>query len=218
MREWFFAWALAAGSTFACSASIAPDERHPGLVVTPIPVGEGGQSAQIGAAATTTSTGSAQPPPRPAPHDPPDPQPLAASLHWEFRLRFHEGRVHVASVSRKVFERPVVTPRPMGRFALELWIGHELIDRVRFDFPLLGAETPPSERESIRAEPRFEPGLEAERTVLLPHSERATRAQLVDRATGTIRALPWPPDAPLDPMPDAVPTAAPPAVGPADAR
>jgi hypothetical protein len=107
---------------------------------------------------------------------------------------------------RKVFDRPVVTARPMGRFAIELWIGRELIDRVRFDFPLLGAEEPPGDRQSIHAEPRFEPGLEAERTILVPNSERATRAQLVDRATGKIQALPWPPDAPLDPVSEPTPS------------
>jgi hypothetical protein len=124
-------------------------------------------------------------------------------VYWEYDLHFEEGAVGVARVSRRVFERPVSTARQMGRFAIELWIGRELIDRVRFDFPLIGAETPPGEVRSIHEAPRFEPGLQAERKVLVPSSDRATRAQLVDRATGKIQALPWPPDAPLDPIPSA---------------
>ena len=66
-------------------------------------------------------------------------------------------------------------------------------------FPLLGAETPGGERQSVSEVPRFEPGLEASKTVLIPNSTRATRARLIDRATGKWQAIPWPPDAPLDP-------------------
>jgi hypothetical protein len=132
-------------------------------------------------------------------HELPDPQPLSTADQWEFALRLHEGAIDVTRVTRKTFARPVVSARQMGRFAIELWIGRELIDRVRFDFPLLGTETPVGERQAVSETPRFEPGLEASKTLLVQHSTRATRARLIDRATGKWQAIPWPPDAPLDP-------------------
>lgn len=179
-----------------CSASISgPSKEHPGLVLTP-PESAPVEQSEVSSAAAPAPT---QPPP--AQHDLPDPEPLTSSVYWEYDLRFEEGAITVARVSRRVFERPVSTARQMGRFAIELWIGRELIDRVRFDFPLIGAEAPPGEVRSIHDAPRFEPGLQAERKVLVPSSDRAIRAQLVDRATGKIQTLPWPPDAPLDPIP-----------------
>ena len=46
----------------------------------------------------------------------------------------------------------------MGRFALELWIGRELIDRVRFDFPLIAAEeTPGVTRRPLHDAPSLVP-------------------------------------------------------------
>lgn len=183
---------------WGCSASISgPDHEHPGLLVTPI-----GEEEPPASAPEVSPSAAPAPTRPPGGHELPDPVPLSSTVHWEYRLHFHDGAPEVAAVERRVFERPVVTQRNMGRFAIELWIGRELIERVRFDFPLLGAESPPSTAQSVREAPRFEPGLEAERVVLVPSSERATRAQLVDRATGKIQALPWPPDAPLDPVPE----------------
>jgi hypothetical protein len=111
---------------------------------------------------------------------------------------YEGGRVTVASVRPLVFRQPIVTARQMGRFAIELWIGHELVERVRFDFPLLAAEPPPPGVAASRSRPLHEPPRVAadarlERTVLVPASSRATRALLVDRATGSGQPLRWPP-------------------------
>lgn len=193
----------------ACSAAVAgPNRDHPGLLVTPLEESDTEDEAPVSPPAAPRPTQA--PAPR---HDLPDPAPLESAVHWEYRLRIHEGVVSVQSVQRRVFQRPVATPRNMGRFAIELWIGRELIERVRFDFPLLGTESPVGDQASIHEAPRFEPGLEAERTVLVPSSDRATRAQLVDRATGKVQPLPWPPDAPLAPAPQGSVSAP----GPADA-
>ncbi len=84
----------------------------------------------------------------------------------------------------------------MGRYAIELWIGQELIERVRFDFPLTAAdEAPPSGPEPIHA-PRANlgDGVTATQKLLVPAAERARRAVLVDRATNARTELPWPPD------------------------
>jgi hypothetical protein len=86
----------------------------------------------------------------------------------------------------------------MGRFAIELWIGRELIERVRFDFPLLAAEDKPKAGAKHAGEmPNFAAATRVSQSVLVPASRRATRALLIDRATGKTEALPWPPDAPF---------------------
>jgi hypothetical protein len=165
------------------------------LVSAPVALGEGrNASATPAPSATAASTQT-----KAAVSDVPDPKPLAEREQWEYELTFADGEVRVTAAVLRTVERPVVTARHVGRFANELWIGRELIDRVRFDFPLLGAEVPTAERQAIHEAPRFEPGLHAVRKVLIPNSPRAVRAQLVDRATGETTVLPWPPNAPLDP-------------------
>jgi hypothetical protein len=84
----------------------------------------------------------------------------------------------------------------MGRYAIELWVGRELIDRVRFDFPMLAAEELPSSarRRPLYEAPTLAAGAHVTQRVLVPASPRATRALLVDRGTGETIALPWPPE------------------------
>jgi hypothetical protein len=131
----------------------------------------------------------------------PDPEPLRLAAQWEYEVGYDGGAVHVVRVTPKSFARPVVTARQMGRYAIELWIGSELIERVRFDFPLLAAEEVPSgKRRPLNEPPSFASGAHLRRTLLVPRSPRATRAVLVDRATGSVTPLPWPPDAPLAPV------------------
>lgn len=173
------------------------EQQHPVLIATPVPALEPESRALPAASASATEAEPAAPP---FADEVSDPQPLAQEEQWQYELAFADGTVRVERVSLRVFERPVVTARHVGRFAIELWIGRELIERVRFDFPLLGAEVPVGERRAVREPARFEPGLHALRTVLVPNSARAVRAQLVDRATGSATPLPWPPNAPLAPV------------------
>jgi len=148
---------------------------------------DGGASA---AAAATSRTGSK--PPATVPD--PDP-PLKTALQWEYRLEYAKGNIRVAGVRRVELDRPVVTARHLGRFAFELWIGAELVDRVRFDFPLLAADLPPDGvRRPLHDSPRFGPGAETSQRVLVPASDRATSAVLVDRLTGSRIPVTWPPD------------------------
>jgi hypothetical protein len=131
---------------------------------------------------------------------PPDPEALRQERQFEYSIKYEKGKVSVANVRGVRFPQPVVTARSMGRFAIELWIGHELVERVRFDFPLVAAEeVPHGKRRPLHEPPSFAAGVVAVRTVLVPASERATRAILLDRATGSKQELPWPPDAPLGP-------------------
>lgn len=90
----------------------------------------------------------------------------------------------------------MASARRIGRFAFELWLGAELIERIRFDFPLLAAEVPrQGQRRSLHEEPSFAPGARVSRRLQVPASARATRAQILDRATGRATPLPWPPRA-----------------------
>ncbi len=122
----------------------------------------------------------------------PDPKPLVSKKQWKLGFVYREGQIELRSVEPVELEKPVATARRMGRFAVELLIGQELIDRVRFDFPLLAGEEALGKRRPHDAPPSFEKRLTTRTTVMVPHSERATRARLVDRATGRILELPWP--------------------------
>jgi hypothetical protein len=125
----------------------------------------------------------------------PDPPPLKTSEHYEYLVVHHRGQVAVQSVRRWRSRTPLPTGRSMGRYAIELWIGHELVDRVRFDFPMLAAKPAPQTgpRRPLHEPPSLSAGAVVTRRVVVPASERATRAVLVDRATGAVQPLPWPP-------------------------
>jgi hypothetical protein len=126
---------------------------------------------------------------------PPDPPPLVTRAQWLYHFVYKRGQVTVARVEKKEFERPVATERRVGRFAVELWVGRELVERVRFDFPLLAADPAPEGRkQSLRGTPAFGPGAETSREVAVPASDRAMKAVLVDRLNGHTTPLPWPPD------------------------
>jgi hypothetical protein len=122
---------------------------------------------------------------------PPDPDPLVEKDQWVFDLRWQHGDVWLLGVAKTTFAEPRPTPRAIGRFALELFEGAVLIERVRFDFPMLGAFVvgdggAPSEPLS------FERHLRTRVGVLFPATQRGTRLELVDRATNRRWALSWP--------------------------
>lgn len=136
----------------------------------------------------------------PGPGSLPDPEALKEARHFQYRVVYEHGRVRVESVRAVRFKHPVPAVRKMGRFAIELWLGRELIERVRFDFPLVAAEDPRKKKvHPLHEPPSFAAGVVASLDVLVPASTRATRALLVDRALGSREDLPWPPDAPLGP-------------------
>lgn len=163
--------------------------------------GSGEPGAQAGDAGAGEAGDAGAPPPLLTHGSLPDPEPLRLAKQWQYELAYDAGRVAVAAVTPRVFARPVVTARRMGRYAIELWIGSELIERVRFDFPLLAAEdVPEGKRRPLHQPPNFGSGAHVRQQLLVPASPRATRAVLVDRATGSVTPLAWPPDAPLDPV------------------
>jgi hypothetical protein len=203
------------------------DPGHPALVVSHhLAEGKGeGQPAPASSGSQQQSGTLPLPPPAPEPALPPvsgsapDPEPLSMAEQWQYQLLFQNGAPSVEHVEKQILAKPIPTPRRMGRFALELWIGRELIDRVRFDFPLIGAEeTPGAARRPLHDKPSLAPNAIARIRVSMPASPRATRLVLVDRATGKIQELPWPPDRePSVPTPSSSASARPPASGSAPA-
>jgi hypothetical protein len=127
---------------------------------------------------------------------PPDPQPLVEAEQRVFDLRWDRGEVWLLGVEAAKLPAPQATPRAMGRFALELYEGPglALVERVRFDFPLLGPPEGDGGGPSLTAKLRTRIG------VMFPATSRGTRLELVDRATGRRWALPWPLPVPL-PLP-----------------
>jgi hypothetical protein len=118
---------------------------------------------------------------------PPDPPPLVSQSQWVFDLRWDRGDVWLLGVHPMELPAPQATPRVMGRFAIELFAGPALMERVRFDFPLLG---PPEDAAvSLASKLRTRIG------VVFPAVQRGTRLELWDRATGKRWSLPWPPTA-----------------------
>jgi hypothetical protein len=130
---------------------------------------------------------------------PPDPPPMAERFQWVFDLRWDRGEVYLLEIHKIDMGGPHTTPRMMGRFALELFEGPTVIERVRFDFPMLGAELD----GGVRNTP-FEPKLKTRIGVLFPATSRGTKLELWDRAKDTRVALPWPPkEGRVGPEPDA---------------
>jgi hypothetical protein len=122
---------------------------------------------------------------------PPDPAPMSERKQWVFDLRWDRGDVYLLEVHQVDMGGPHVTPRAMGRFALELFEGPTLIERVRFDFPMLGVPEAPD--AGFRTPPRFEPKLRTRIGVLFPATKRGTKLELWDRARDVRMTLPWPP-------------------------
>lgn len=146
-------------------------------------VGETGASADVGDAGAR--------PDAKASKIPPDPPALSEREQWVFVLRWAHHDVYLVKVHKTDMGAPHLTPRVMGRFALELYEGPTLIERVRFNFPMLGGTEAPD--AGWKTPPRFEPGLKTRIGVFFPATKRGTRLELWDRATDRRWPLPWPP-------------------------
>jgi len=225
-----FAIALGAAPFVALGCSSARYSTEPGApsLVLPARLGEGkGEPsaaphrapppALASGSAPSGSASAASAEPAPPPQKPstlPDPAPLRMAEQVEYQLELKDGKVRVVSVKAVKLPAPIVTPRRVGRYAIELTIGKELIDRVRFDFPATAADDPPVAGKK----PLFAPLTLSEHaighvTVLLPQSPRVRRAALVDRALETATDIEWPlPDVPkaVAPAPSGSPAPAPP--------
>jgi hypothetical protein len=107
-----------------------------------------GQTRLVRDPATTGDAGT-EPPGPPAHGYPPDPTPLTERAWWVYPVTYDRGELRVDPPRLECLPRPTASARRMGRFAFELWLGGELVERIRFDFPLLAAareSTPPCDR------------------------------------------------------------------------
>lgn len=116
--------------------------------------------------------------------DAPDPPALRQKEQVDIDLTFERGEVRLVRMGEKLEKQEELTARRVGRFAVELFVGPELVERVRFDFPLLA--------ESADVE-KIESGLTTSARVRVPLAPAATRAWVLDRKTRRTFALPWPP-------------------------
>ncbi len=129
----------------------------------------------------------------------PDPQPIVTRSQWVYDLKWDKGDVYLLGVHSLELPAPQATPRVMGRFALELFEGPTLVERVRFDFPMLQTGGIPKEDAGTRrtfAERNhvdFDDKLVTRIGVIFPVTRKGNRLDLYDRATGARLKLPWPP-------------------------
>jgi hypothetical protein len=159
-------------------------------------------SSSLPTAAPVASTSAAPAPPALVASKQPDPAPLQMAEQVEYELELAEGKIRTVSVKPIALPKPVATPRRLGRYAVELSIGHELIERVRFDFPGTAADEPVPGPKKLKAPLDLSSRAIARVKLLLPHSPRVRRAVLVDRAMNTVTELEWPLPAPPAPKPD----------------
>jgi hypothetical protein len=125
---------------------------------------------------------------------PADPTPLVERSQWVFDLRWDKGDVWLLGVQPMELAAPRETPRVMGRFALELYEGPALVERARFDFPLLGSYVAgDAGRASSTSPVTFAQNLRTRIGVVFPSTARGNRLELWDRATNRRWSLPWPP-------------------------
>lgn len=123
----------------------------------------------------------------------PDPAPIRSANQWLLTFRYNRGKVELLQARRVRLRRAVTTPRRIGRYAVELLSGPTIIERLRFDFPLIGADELAGQRRPYNAPPTFATKATVIHRVMLPDTPRASRARLVDRATGESFMIPWPP-------------------------
>lgn len=124
---------------------------------------------------------------------PADPPVHLAEKQWVFELAWTGGKGAIERARSTTAKKAMGTPRAMGRFALEFWVGHELLDRVRFDVPLLGDD----DRERDPKQPRRRPAFSKVTTKIkaqMADHPRATVLAFVDRASGDTTKYFWPPD------------------------
>jgi len=116
---------------------------------------------------------------------PPDPTPLISDSVFVMSVRFDKGTISIDKTKRVTLGKKEALPRHMGRFAAELYVGPTLIERLRFDFPLISDDDNASES--------YAKGLNVVVEVKIPDSDRPTRLEIWDRATDKRWTFPYPP-------------------------
>ncbi|WP_437504484.1 hypothetical protein [Sorangium sp. So ce1099] len=123
----------------------------------------------------------------------PDPAVQPSEKQWVFEVQYAKGRGSVARARPVKLDKAAATARVMGRFAIELYVGRELLDRVRFDVPLTG-DAPERSSNILLRRPTFDEGVTSRLRVQMADNPRASWAKLVDRKTGVEERFLWPPE------------------------
>lgn len=180
-----------------CARPSYVSQEHAALQ-TPVPIGDGDTGkpslASLAHASRSAPVASGErelEPKVPSRSALPDPEPQPTTAFLELLLRYCDQQVHWMATRRVEPPSAVTLPTRMGRFTVELGIGHELLERARFDFPLLGAE-PPTET-ALGTAPQFASRADVSRVVRVAERPRATWARITDRATGEVWQMAWPP-------------------------
>ncbi|MGZ3452504.1 MAG: hypothetical protein ACXVEF_23045 [Polyangiales bacterium] len=119
---------------------------------------------------------------------PPDPTPLAADAIYVMSVRWNKATHTIDKGRREKLPKSDSLPRHLGRFAAELYSGPDLVERLRFDFPLIEDDTALGDT--------YAKGLNVTVEVKIPDSVRPNKLQIWDRATDRRWTFPYPPVAP----------------------
>ncbi len=122
----------------------------------------------------------------------PDPAAKANAKHWVFQVTSQNGKLTLDGARPVTLAKPEETARVQGRWALELYVGKELLDRVRFNVPLMGDE-PAIKNRNRMSRPDFQKNVNVQLTAQMADNPRAVYLLLVDRETGDTQKLEWPP-------------------------
>lgn len=122
----------------------------------------------------------------------PDPPAHASKKQWSLAIVARAGKVSLERATASLLAQPAESPRVIGRFALELYVGPELLDRVRFNVPLMGDG--PVEHSRRRAYHNADTDqVTTALKVRLADSPRAAYLVLIDRVTDERQRFEWPP-------------------------
>lgn len=148
--------------------------------------------------------------------EPSDPQPVESTKQWVFEIQVKSSVPGISKVTELELKKPEATPRMTGRWAIELYVGTELLDRLRFNVPLGGDDADNGKGQPGQKRPVFK--VNTRMFLRMADAKRAAVLKLVDRTTGDVRAYRWPPakDGTLEPIaPPAASASA--SAGPSDA-
>jgi hypothetical protein len=115
----------------------------------------------------------------------PDPSPLLSDAVFALTITFAKGSITVDRVEREKLPSKQAVVRRFGRFAAELYSGPTLLERVRFDFPLIA--------DDDYAGDVYARGLITSVKVRIPDSERPNKLEIWDRATDRRWSFDYPP-------------------------
>lgn len=123
----------------------------------------------------------------------PDPASAATRKQWVFDVLHQRGKTSIVGARAVTLKEPATTARVTGRFAVEFYVGRELLDRVRFNVPLTGDAPEKDPRRPFRR-PTFDESVTARLHVQMADNPRASWVKLVDRLSGAEQRFWWPPD------------------------